>query len=86
MLRVVNAQTHVDGSCRLRAIGSGVHHLDAHFFARQQVADVSHQSLSVYRDNGELSRAPPRRVRPGRGDQSVRLAALMRLNPAQSAR
>ena len=53
MLRVINRHTHVDGSCRLRAIGSGVHHLDGDFFTGQQVADVPHQSLSVYRDNVE---------------------------------
>src|SRR5690349_24330525 len=53
MLRVSNRHTHVDGSRGLRPVGSGVHHLDAYFFTREQVADVPDQSLSVYRDNCE---------------------------------
>src|ERR1043165_8846386 len=33
MLRVIDAQTYINGSRRLRAIGSGVHHFDGDFFA-----------------------------------------------------
>src|SRR5688500_7533326 len=39
MLRIANGDAHVDGSRRLRAIGSGVHHLDRDFFSREQIAD-----------------------------------------------
>ncbi len=65
-LRSVNAQSNVDGSRRLRPIGSGVHHFDGDFFTREQVADVPDQSLSVDRDNVERHGLRLRRIRPGR--------------------
>jgi hypothetical protein len=72
LLRVIDAQAHVDGSRRLCPVGSGVHHLDAHFFACQQIADVADQTLSVYGDNRECHGQRRRGVGPRRGDQAVR--------------
>ena len=74
MLRVSNRHAHVDGSCRLRPIGSGVHHLDADFFAREQIADVPDQSLSVYGDNRERHGLARCRIGPCRGYQPVGVA------------
>src|SRR5437868_5683933 len=64
MLRVIDAQTYINGSRRPRSIGSGVHHFDGDFFAGQQVADVPDESLSVDRDNVERHGLRLHRVRP----------------------
>src|SRR6185369_6895264 len=71
ILHVGNRESDVDGSCRLRLIGSGVHHLDGNFFTGSQVTDVTDQALSVDRDNVEGYGLCLGGIRPGRSDQPV---------------